>query len=749
MNASFLELIVVPSCRAAVLIPGLFALRYLLGKRLSPKWRHALWSVPLLALLPLPTIPSPVSMYDLLPAIETQKEPGVERSATHGLTQLASQPGDCVEYHYVPGSLDVDTVIAESLVASPGDYVEYHYVPGSFGLIIFWLTGSLVMLSIFVRQTLRCRRWIAKAMPVTNECVLTIFESCRLQMKIKTWLVIAESPLVSGPFLVGTIRPTLLLPQGMIESATEKQLRTVFLHELAHLKRWDVWTGYLTTLLLIVHWFNPLLWPAIRRMNADREEACDAAAMELLNQNDRWDYAYSLIDITKQFCTTKGAGDGAVLRAVPGLVGIFETKTFLTGRLDMIQQIGTWKLRWKILALTAMLLIGTVTLTDAQEKRTKNTKKTAAEIQQKIDKLQARLQEMKEEESDIAKEERPLWVSYKPSMDVNTALSLAQALLPNVRMVVDSEHLFVLGRESEHDTIWKLLDDLEKKEKEPEKEDGTSEETRVLKIYRLPDHRVDTVFFYIKAIVAAGVLEARLIRDDATNSIIIQGSPAEHEKIYKMLKVWEQKEEGVDVRGDTKEDEQILKNLHLASSVDKVFPLAQALLADSPDTRLEKDKHANSIIFWGSESDYNKLLKMAHELAEEECKTLNDQISKITKDVHSQSAWNYLGIRFSAIGKGVYAQEFSKYLADYPDGAIRVEEVRPNSPMSRCGVEKGDVIFGINNLVTATEDDVRLVIDKLQINRSGVKSVDVRLNRPRPHEKEPANGHFTTTMTLP
>ncbi len=61
----------------------------------------------------------------------------------------------------------------------------------------------------------------------------------------------------------------------------------------------------------------------------------------------------------------------------------------------MIRQIGTWKLRWKIFAMVAVLCLGAATLTDAKEKK---PKKSAADIQKKIDKLQTQLQKAKDAE---------------------------------------------------------------------------------------------------------------------------------------------------------------------------------------------------------------------------------------------------------------------------------------------------------------------------------------------------------------
>jgi bla regulator protein BlaR1 len=372
-----LETIVIPSCRAAILIAGLFLLRWGLGNRISPTLRHALWGLVLLALLPL-AISSPVSVYNLLPL----REPAT-----------VSPQGETVETHYgdaVAGSLQIESQRTEGVSPVDVQICKNAVIPAQAGiqtsdmntvlldprfrggdgkgdvaslldarpplLMILYAIGCIFMTFIFIRQALLCRWWLKKATPVKCERILMLYESCRRQMNVKTWLVVAESPAVSGPFLIGAVRPTLLLPSGMTESATDTQLQTVFLHELAHLKRWDVWTGWIATVLLIVHWFNPMLWLAIRRMNRDREEACDALALQTSNFHDRAEYAQSLVDIAKQFA--KPAGKLSYHTA--GLVGISETGQLLQRRITMINQNRTWTLRWKIFALIAALCLGAV-----------------------------------------------------------------------------------------------------------------------------------------------------------------------------------------------------------------------------------------------------------------------------------------------------------------------------------------------------------------------------------------------------
>jgi len=225
------------------------------------------------------------------------------------------------------------------------------------------------------------RHWLRHAEPVASEKAMRLFLECRRKMNVKTWLVLAESPEVYGPFLVGTIRPTLLLPKGFCTENDPQKLKVVLLHELAHLRRWDTWTSWGRSLLLTLYWFNPLLWLAVRRMNDDKEEACDVLALQTFLPQERPQYGHTLLKIANLCLTPHRA---------PGLVGISdrivsEGGKLLTRRLDMINQLGTWKLRYKILAAILVLPLLIAVSTVAQDSRT--TDEIRAEIQRLTEEL--------------------------------------------------------------------------------------------------------------------------------------------------------------------------------------------------------------------------------------------------------------------------------------------------------------------------------------------------------------------------
>jgi hypothetical protein len=86
-----------------------------------------------------------------------------------------------------------------------------------------------------------------------------------------------HAPDASGeidPGGLGIFHCRLLLPLAARDWSGE-QLRSVLLHELAHVKRRDAISLLLTQIACALHWFNPLVWVAAWRLGVERERACD------------------------------------------------------------------------------------------------------------------------------------------------------------------------------------------------------------------------------------------------------------------------------------------------------------------------------------------------------------------------------------------------------------------------------------------------------------------------------------------
>lgn len=78
----------------------------------------------------------------------------------------------------------------------------------------------------------------------------------------------------SMPMTFGLLRATIFLPS---EAArwSEERLGMVLLHELAHVRRYDVAMHWLARAALSLYWWNPLAWVAWRGFLKERERAAD------------------------------------------------------------------------------------------------------------------------------------------------------------------------------------------------------------------------------------------------------------------------------------------------------------------------------------------------------------------------------------------------------------------------------------------------------------------------------------------
>ena len=100
-----------------------------------------------------------------------------------------------------------------------------------------------------------------------------------------------QSEAVTSPFVLGVFRPRIYLPFDM----DEESMRHVIAHETAHIKRRDHWIKPAGFLLLIVYWFNPLIWLAYSLMCRDIELACDEQAIKTLGADDKKAYSTALL----------------------------------------------------------------------------------------------------------------------------------------------------------------------------------------------------------------------------------------------------------------------------------------------------------------------------------------------------------------------------------------------------------------------------------------------------------------------
>lgn len=310
------------SWQASVLIVLIFTVQWLCGPRLKPPWRYLLWMLVLLRLALPWSIPYPNSLFNFLKA---------------PLAVQASQPLPQVP----PQAFGAVSKIEE--VAASVSSVSF---AGTSPLAWVWLAGILCMAGVAAFNQYKLHVRITRERPLIHEPTLQLLEECKALMAVRAPVTLVETDAIASPGLFGFIRPRLLLPRGLFSKFSREELRHVFLHELAHVKRHDIFAGWVMLVLQAVHWFNPFVWLAFYRMRADRELACDALALSCAQTGENESYGLTIIKLLEHFGRSS-------LR--PGLAGILENKQQMKERINMIAK---FRKTERGLALAVFVLAG-------------------------------------------------------------------------------------------------------------------------------------------------------------------------------------------------------------------------------------------------------------------------------------------------------------------------------------------------------------------------------------------------------
>lgn len=144
------------------------------------------------------------------------------------------------------------------------------------GIVLQWLylTGVAGFSIYFLIQYFRMHKRVAFA----------------IRDKENIWLCDA----ISSPFVMGVIKPKIYLPMHI--SGREKV--HILRHECVHIAHKDPLVRLLGSMALILHWWNPLVWYAIHKMNQDMEMFCDETALADASLSERKAYSNSLLQFS-------------------------------------------------------------------------------------------------------------------------------------------------------------------------------------------------------------------------------------------------------------------------------------------------------------------------------------------------------------------------------------------------------------------------------------------------------------------
>jgi beta-lactamase regulating signal transducer with metallopeptidase domain len=296
-------------------------------KRASAAARHLLWSVAVACLLALPVFELVLPDWQV-PVFPALQESASAESASSAVSQtqtpdnsfartfeetgspansygsvkepLTAKPSRRKAPEELPTLPPYQTPLQEDVRSEPSLAVDAPKAVMNWALFIFfiWSAGFFAVMSRLLAGTFKVWRIARRAEPLSDSYWAKLLSDLMAELGLSGNLRILKSRRVTMPMTWGAFRPLVLLPMDA-EDWSEECSRIVLLHELAHIKRRDCLTQMLAQLACALHWFNPLIWSAAKRLRVERELACDDQVLEVGTRAS--DYASHLVAIASSF----------------------------------------------------------------------------------------------------------------------------------------------------------------------------------------------------------------------------------------------------------------------------------------------------------------------------------------------------------------------------------------------------------------------------------------------------------------
>ncbi len=251
---------------AAAVILAAAVLRAACFKRLPKRCFKALWAVAVLRLL------LPFSLVIEIPVEMPVQAP----PAAHYQTYTRDIPA------YEPAAEAFQPSAAQR---QPSSVKDSKLLP------ILYYSAAALIFGGFLLAHLKNKRAFRGSLPCEDKEMLGFVKGAGLRREIRLRI----SDRILTPVTYGLLRPVIVLPKT-IEKSEEKH---ILLHELTHIRRFDVLYKLLLAAAVCLNWLNPFAWVMLVLANRDIEHACDETVLRAYPE-ERADYARTLLRLEEQ-----------------------------------------------------------------------------------------------------------------------------------------------------------------------------------------------------------------------------------------------------------------------------------------------------------------------------------------------------------------------------------------------------------------------------------------------------------------
>jgi len=302
-------------------------------KRASSATRHLIWNLAIIALLLLPILSLIVPVWEV-PIISTNSNRGTVLNENLLPAQTDLQSSDLqnndTNYATKPGEHTSINESSDSKSSQTGGILSKVYLltntifknlNWSFALFFVWIVGMVLFAVRFLVGNAIIQKAGKQFEPVNDDSINNLVKTCVANLKVNRTIKLYTSEQIAVPITQGWLRPKIILPGEALLWSVNRQ-RSILLHELAHVKRFDYVWNFIANAVTIIYWFNPLTWYVSHQHYKESENSCDDIVLS--NGIKSSDYSQYLVETARLLLSSK---------LVPRYEMAMARKSFMEGRL--------------------------------------------------------------------------------------------------------------------------------------------------------------------------------------------------------------------------------------------------------------------------------------------------------------------------------------------------------------------------------------------------------------------------------
>ncbi|MFC5050342.1 M56 family metallopeptidase [Rubritalea spongiae] len=164
-------------------------------------------------------------------------------------------------------------------------------------LLSYWIVGSTLTLTFYIIQAVQLSQWVHRTESIDSGYLFNELELATQQSNLKRSPSLHISSEAHSPVVTGLFHPTIILPQ-YATNWDRSTLHMVYIHELGHIQRKDLWLSLAAQLNCVLYWWNPLVWMLKNSLRYQCEFAVDASV--IAKGTDSKSYISALCNVAEE-----------------------------------------------------------------------------------------------------------------------------------------------------------------------------------------------------------------------------------------------------------------------------------------------------------------------------------------------------------------------------------------------------------------------------------------------------------------